>query len=367
MRLSQNAFACGKTSLMKILRQDRSVFNCIFVHSELDDLGLDPHEFRIYAHLARRANGKTKAWPGITSMSESCRMKRNTVIRVIRQLEERRLIRVIRKSGGLSEYLLTSPSEWKKNSEISTSSDTSIPNGTGTGLDTGISNGTGSVLDTGAVSQRTLPPVPFGILKGNPSEGNPLKDNTADGLSASRDVVQQIDSVRDGNRSQNNHTKSSQSPIKRKAYAIAELLQFQHWDNCKVSFVKETARAYAEKALRDGHDEQIILKAYEIALRYCHGVVTDGICRDKRRQHEKASPALTVWLAHQRLSGDPRTIEQRWQEIISKLTAEKQKIHREITEKSPEINAWFSNKTDRGMNMNSSVSSHETEPHTVTA
>ncbi len=35
--------------------------------------------------------------------------------------------------------------------------------------------------------------------------------------------------------------KTSQSPIYLKAYAIAELLQFQYWDNSKVSFIKQPA------------------------------------------------------------------------------------------------------------------------------
>ena len=160
---------------------------------------------------------------------------------------------------------------------------------------------------------------------------------------------------------------------KNAAYAIAELLQFQHWDNCKVFFVKQTARAYAEKALQDGHDEQTVLKIHKQALDYCHKLTTDKINRHESHQHEKASPALTVWIARECLSGDPRTIEQRWQEIINKLTVEKQKaieeearIHREIAEKSPEISAWFANKSDRSLNTNSSVSAHEINSQMVT-
>jgi hypothetical protein len=33
----------------------------IFIHSELDDLGLDPYEFRVYARIARRAGSSAIA------------------------------------------------------------------------------------------------------------------------------------------------------------------------------------------------------------------------------------------------------------------------------------------------------------------
>jgi hypothetical protein len=316
---------------MKTLRQDRSEFNVLFVHSELDDLGLDPHEFRIYAHLARRANGKSRAYPGITSMSESCRMKRHTVIRVIRSLEERGLIKVLRKTGGLNEYVLTPPSEWIGSQETSVQSGTGVPNGTGYSQPTSVPNGTGAGMDMGVVSKTTRPPVPNGTLKGNPSEGNPSKNNTVAGpqcwterppevagrplggdpallcSSTSAIGIEECneppgvgsETSREANEFDDTtpQEKAKQSPLVRKAYAMAELMRFQHWDNCKVEYVKQTARSFAEKALRDGRDDGEILKAYHDSVLYCHGVATDEICRRERGQSEKASPALTVWLA----------------------------------------------------------------------
>lgn len=316
---------------MKLLIQDRSEFNLIFVHSELDDLGLDCYEFRIYAHLARRANSKSRAWPGITSMSHACRMKRNTVIRSVRGLELYGMIRVKRRSGGLSEYFLTAPSEWQSSS-TGTLLDTGIQKGTGNRKPTSIPNGTGTEKDTGAVSKRVLPPVPFGILKGNPSEGNPVsKSNTAQApetppISPSSSSVSPTNALEPAGRvsqgstpamlspiSKNKERKStsaSQSNLELKAYAIARNLADFHWDNCKVSYSKYAARSYALKALNEGYDETRILACYLKALRHCHGVITDEMDRRVRSRTEKATPALTVWLAGQMIN-TPGTLKPR--------------------------------------------------------
>lgn len=352
---------------MKSLQPDHADLDLIFLHSKLDEYGLDLHEFRLYAHLKRRANGKRWANPGIASMSKICGMKRNTVVRTIRSLEVRCMIRVTRTTGGRNEYILTHPSEWEKPGETSISGDTGIPNNTSIPLDTGV------------VSQTAPPPVSPWILKGNPKEGNPLKDNTvaapsssnttpADSPNASSQNILEpcgrfappkryepaLSRQHAGGNSPRVPFKPSQTPIQRKAYAIAALLRFRHWDNCKVSFAKHTARAYAETALEDGHDEQVILENYETALRYCHGVVTDEICRGERRQHERASLALTVWLARKRLNGDPQTDDERWQAVIAKLTTEQRKsieedamIREEIEAKAPAIKAWFANSHNR--------------------
>lgn len=357
---------------MKTLCQDRSEFNCIFVHSELDDLGLDPQEFRIYAHLARRANGKTRAWPGITSMSFACRMKRNTVVRAIRGLEAHGLIRVTRKSGGLSEYLLTVPSEWKKPGETRIPLDTGIPKGTGTGPATGIPMDTGAVSDTGVVSQRAPPPVPFGILKGDPREGNPLKKNTVaapsgapgsthpalpatsslppDGsVTPSHHAALSQGSSNDGR----SHPRPTQTSLQRKGYVIASRLRPLHWDNCKVSYSLHPSRAYAEQALREGHDEGAIIAAYSKALLYCHGVATDEILQGKRQAHEKTTPALTVWLASQRLKQDDRPADQRWDDTNGKRQIRHQekvqkdaRIREEAARLTPEMTAWFARQHD---------------------
>ena len=44
----------------------------IFIHSEIDDLLLTPNAFRVYAHLARRADKTGAAWPSYQSIGDHC-------------------------------------------------------------------------------------------------------------------------------------------------------------------------------------------------------------------------------------------------------------------------------------------------------
>lgn len=44
----------------------------VFIHSELDDMGLSLEAFRVYAHLARRAGRDGRAWPGLQSIGDVC-------------------------------------------------------------------------------------------------------------------------------------------------------------------------------------------------------------------------------------------------------------------------------------------------------
>ncbi len=52
--------------------KEKSKF-CLFVRREIDDYGLDPYEFRIYARITRRT-GNDEAWESITNKACACRM-----------------------------------------------------------------------------------------------------------------------------------------------------------------------------------------------------------------------------------------------------------------------------------------------------
>lgn len=91
--------------------QDTRDIGAIFVHSEVDDAALTPIEFRVYAHLARRA-GAQGAYPGIDSMCRVCQVGPSTIIRSIRELERRRMITVHRTEGQRNRYVLTRRSSW---------------------------------------------------------------------------------------------------------------------------------------------------------------------------------------------------------------------------------------------------------------
>lgn len=83
-----------------------------FIHSDLDDYGLRPAEFRIYCHLSRRAGENSECYPGIDSMAETCRLSKPTVIAAVRTLEGLGMLSVERREGVGSRYRLTPKSQW---------------------------------------------------------------------------------------------------------------------------------------------------------------------------------------------------------------------------------------------------------------
>jgi len=92
--------------------QDTRRSNVIWVHAIVDDMGLEASEFRIYAHLCRRAGMRATAWPGIKAMAEHCQMSRNTVRNALDTLEARGMIRITPRENMSHIYSLTDESEW---------------------------------------------------------------------------------------------------------------------------------------------------------------------------------------------------------------------------------------------------------------
>jgi hypothetical protein len=93
------------------IADDRKL-SVIFVHSELDDLGLSAAEFRVYAHLVRRS-GKGDAFPGLDSVAKVCRMNRKSVRSAIKNLVAYNLIQKTDRPGHSPLYKLTPNSDWK--------------------------------------------------------------------------------------------------------------------------------------------------------------------------------------------------------------------------------------------------------------
>lgn len=91
-------------------------FNCIFIHSSLDDANLTPHQFRLYAHLSRRA-GDGSCWSGAEDMAKVCCMKRDTVFKCFKELEARNMIQKIKRPGATNLWRLMPPEVWDKAKE----------------------------------------------------------------------------------------------------------------------------------------------------------------------------------------------------------------------------------------------------------
>ena len=81
----------------------------IFLHSKLDDAGLTANEFRVLAHLSRRAGSNGICKPGLRSISEKCRINKGTAQGAIKSLQEKRFIIVGRsdKTRSVHNYTLT--------------------------------------------------------------------------------------------------------------------------------------------------------------------------------------------------------------------------------------------------------------------
>lgn len=64
----------------------------IFIARFIDEFGLTPVEFRVYAHLSRRQGNKGGAWPGLRSIAKVCRMNKATAATAIQRLSTLGLI-----------------------------------------------------------------------------------------------------------------------------------------------------------------------------------------------------------------------------------------------------------------------------------
>lgn len=90
------------------------------VHSELDDIGLDPHEFRVYAHAVRRANARTGEpanagayYESVTTAAKICRMSIKKYRASIHRLVSMGLLTAAERPGRTTEYRLTPKREWR--------------------------------------------------------------------------------------------------------------------------------------------------------------------------------------------------------------------------------------------------------------
>ena len=77
-----------------------------FIPAWMDDLGLSPAEFRLYAHLCRSADNSTGlAWPSYKRMTAITGNGKTTLRRSINELEKRKLIQKVSKPfGGSCRY-----------------------------------------------------------------------------------------------------------------------------------------------------------------------------------------------------------------------------------------------------------------------
>ncbi len=134
---------------------------CLFVKSEIDDYGLDPYEFRLYARIARRA-GRGEAWESIPRMARACQMSLARARKALQLLEAAGLIESVVRPGYSTLHRLTPKHKWVHPEQLEVIRQSLTP----TKSDTPIKSETGVVVE--------LTPLPPSLLVG---EGNPLEGN----------------------------------------------------------------------------------------------------------------------------------------------------------------------------------------------
>lgn len=146
------------------------------VHSELDDLGLSPFEFRVYAHIVRRTGGADGVyWESMTAGARHCRMALSTYRRAVAALVEQGLLTREPRSGSTSVITVTPKREWRvtpTTSDTPTKSDTPTTSDTPTKSD----RGTPTKSDRGPLSDLIDKGSPLReSLEGNPNKGAPVE------------------------------------------------------------------------------------------------------------------------------------------------------------------------------------------------
>ncbi|MBW4623311.1 MAG: helix-turn-helix domain-containing protein [Cyanosarcina radialis HA8281-LM2] len=80
----------------------------ITVFKEVDELGLDPYEFRVYGHIARRGD----CFASLEKIAAICCMSVRRVQYSLKVLEEAGLIHKEKRKGRANKFALTYPSKW---------------------------------------------------------------------------------------------------------------------------------------------------------------------------------------------------------------------------------------------------------------
>jgi len=163
------------------LIQDTSEMNVIFIHSVVDDAGLTPSAFRVYAHLARRA-GSGAAWPAVQGIADHCQLHADTVRAALSMLVDRNMIRAELRPGKTTRYFLEKPSAWEplgKNHPPALNGD--HPSGLNGGDPSGLNGDEGN-------KRRTSKEGNPSIVAEAPKSGQrkQIRDRTADELALAR-------------------------------------------------------------------------------------------------------------------------------------------------------------------------------------
>lgn len=170
----------------QVITLPKQEYKPVFVHSSLDDYGLDPYEFRLYSRIARREGGVNGACEeSVPNMAAACGMGERKAQHALKLLTEAGLITAEERVGRSTLYRTTLASVWLSPEVLpeirKRLSRTRAP---------------GATPALGAPHPRTTcatPPAP-GAHKGTPTEGTPIKDKPPTPLRPrKRDPIAQVE------------------------------------------------------------------------------------------------------------------------------------------------------------------------------
>jgi hypothetical protein len=140
----------------------------VFIHSELDDYGLSPVEFRVYARVARRAGSNGKHSESIPNMASGWGIGKRTVQYALRLLTNCGLISRHVRPGQTNEYSLNPLSSWRDKGDLKKLRQQNFRSG-------GATRDRGAAKDRGVVQPEHGVGVQPETDEGTPFEGTPFE------------------------------------------------------------------------------------------------------------------------------------------------------------------------------------------------
>jgi predicted metal-binding transcription factor (methanogenesis marker protein 9) len=91
-----------------------------FVHNFLDEYGLDPYEFRLYAHIIRRTGGKTEGvcFASLNKIAKICKMSPRKAQQAMKVLIKANLVTQNKRIGRTDEYRVMPASDWVSSEDL---------------------------------------------------------------------------------------------------------------------------------------------------------------------------------------------------------------------------------------------------------
>lgn len=93
-----------------------------FIHNYLDEYGLDPYEFRLYAHIVRRTGGKTtgECFASLSKIAKICKMSPRRAQQAIKVLLASNLVKQNKRSGRTDIYQVQPSNTWFPREHLTT-------------------------------------------------------------------------------------------------------------------------------------------------------------------------------------------------------------------------------------------------------